>query len=75
MLVFNYLFLNNIILFKYCTETGMALPHGYLGFPRDPYSQSYPQILWVSIFTFCSKVLKAGFDTLSSIDGQATEPA
>ena len=73
--MFNLLFLNDIKLFKYCTEVTIALPHGYLGVPRGPYSQSYPQILWVSIFTFCSKVLKAGFDTLSSIDGQATEPA
>jgi hypothetical protein len=71
----NQLFLNNLILFKYCTEARIALPDGYLGFPRDPYSQSYPQILWVSIFAFCSKVLKASFDALSSIDGQATEPA
>ena len=73
--MFNLLFLNDIKLFKYCTEVTIALPHGYLGLPCDPYSQSYPQILWVRTFAFCSKVLKAGFDALSSINGQATEPA
>jgi hypothetical protein len=71
----NKLFLNNIILFKYCTATGIALPDGYLGIPRGPYSQSYPQKLWVSIFVFCSKMLKANSDALSSIGRQATEPA
>ena len=72
--MFKQLFLNDIILFKYCAEAGIALPDGYLGILREPYSQSYPQNLWVSIFVFCSNVLKANFDALSSIARQATEP-
>jgi len=67
--------LNNIILFKYCTEMKMPLPDGHLGFLPDPYSQSYPQNLWVSKFLICSNGLKAFAKILSSIDPQASDVA
>jgi len=51
----NLLFLNDVILFKYCTEMEITLSDGHLGGFPDAYSQSYPQNLWVSNFLFCSK--------------------
>ena len=69
------LFLKCLILFKYCTEMKITLPDGHLGIPGGAYSQSYPQILWVMNFLFCSKSLKAYAKTVSSIGRQAIEPA
>jgi hypothetical protein len=71
----NTLFLNNIILFKYCTEIKMALPDGHLGVSRGAYTQSYPQNLWVSIFFFSSNSLRAYAKTFSNIARQAPELA
>jgi hypothetical protein len=67
--------MNNIILFKYCTEMKRPLPDGHLGFLACPYSQSYPQNLWVSHFLIRSNELKAYAKILSSIDPQAFDPA
>ena len=67
--------LNNVILFKYCTEMTKTLPDGHLGVSPGPYSQSYPQNLWVRIFLFCSNKLIANTENLSSIDQQAFELA
>jgi hypothetical protein len=67
--------LNDIILFKYCTEMKIALPDGHLGFLRGPYSQSYPQNLWVSQFLFYSNGLRAYAKVYSNIDRQASDPA
>jgi hypothetical protein len=71
----NSLFFHTIILFNYWAETAIALSDRNLGAWRGAYSQSYPQNLWVSSFRFCGKSLKAYAKTLSSIDGQASEPA
>ena len=71
----NMLFINNFILFKYCTEIKMALPDGHLGISNLAYTQSYPQNLWVSIFLFCSNGLRPYAKILSSIDRQPFEPA
>ena len=71
----NLLFLNDVILFKYCTETGMPLPGGHLGGFPGAYSQSYPQNLWVSHFLFCSNQLRAYAKIFSSICRQAFDPA
>jgi hypothetical protein len=67
--------LNVFILFKYCTEMKMPLPDGHLGFMPRPYSQSYPQNLWVSNFLISGNGLKAYAEVLSRIDPQASEPA
>jgi hypothetical protein len=53
----------------------MPLPDGHLGVAPRPYSQSYPQILWVSNFLIGGNGLKADINVLSSIDPQAPEPA
>ena len=71
----NLMFLNNFILFKYCTERLNALPDGHLCVFREAYSQSYPQILWVSHFPFCSNKLKANSKIFSSIGQQASDSA
>jgi hypothetical protein len=72
---FKYLFLYNIILFKYCTEMKIALSDGHLGISSVAYPQSYPQILWVSHFPFCGNSLWDCMEALSSIVCQASEPA
>lgn len=69
----NLLFLNNNILFKYCTEMKIALPDGDLGACPGAYSQSYPQNLWVSHFLLCSNSLSNYANTFSSICRQATD--
>jgi hypothetical protein len=69
------LFLNDIILFKYCTEMKIALPDGHLGDLPEAYPQSYPQNLWVSCFLFRSNSLKPYAKTFSSIGRQAFESA
>jgi len=74
-IVFNSLFLNDVILFKYCTEMKITLSDGHLGISCGPYPQSYPQNLWVRHFPFRSNNLRAYVKTLSSIVRQATEPA
>jgi hypothetical protein len=71
----NTLFLNNIILFKYCTEMKITLPDGHLGVSGGAYSQSYPQNLWVMNFLFHSNSLRAYAKVFSSIGWQAPEPA
>ena len=71
----NQLFLNNIILFKYCAEMKITLPDGHLGVLPGAYSQSYPQNLWVSHFLFYSNQLKAYAKIFSSICRQAFDPA
>jgi hypothetical protein len=53
----------------------MPLPDGHLGIVPSPYSQSYPQFLWVSNFLIRSNGLKAYAEVLSSIDPQASDPA
>jgi hypothetical protein len=72
---YNTLILNGVILFKYCTEMKMPLPDGHLGFCGRAYSQSYPQILWVSSFLFYSNSLRPNVEALSSIVWQAVERA
>jgi hypothetical protein len=71
----NTLFFNDYILFKYCAAVKRPLPVGHLGFLPGPYSQSYPQNLWVSSFSIYSNGLKAYPKILSSIDPQASDPA
>jgi hypothetical protein len=71
----NSLIFNCLILFKYCTEMKIALSDGHLGFSLNPYSQSYPQNLWVSSFLFYSNSLRAYAKVFSSIDRQASDPA
>jgi hypothetical protein len=73
--VYKYLFLNKKILLKYCTEMKIAKPDGNLGVRRGAYPQSYPQILWVSLFTFSSNSLSALGEVISKIHRQAFEPA
>ncbi|MDP1610116.1 MAG: hypothetical protein Q8M11_03595 [Sulfuritalea sp.] len=73
--VYNILFLNSVILFKYCTEMKMPLPDGHLGVSGKAYPQSYPQNLWVSGFSFYSNSLRLNAKVLSSIVCQAVEPA
>jgi hypothetical protein len=69
------LFMNDIILFNYCAETKITLSDGHLGVLRKAYSQSYPQNLWVRSFCFYSNKLRPYAKVLSSIGGQASEPA
>jgi hypothetical protein len=71
----NQLFLNSIILFNYCTNMKITLPDGHLGATGRAYPQSYPQILWVSLFTFSSNSLSALGEVISKIHRQAFEPA
>lgn len=67
------LFLNDIMLFKYCTEVTITLPDGHLGGLPAAYSQSYPQNLWVSPFLFYGKGLRTYAKAFSSIGRQASE--
>ena len=73
--IYNILFLNDVILFNYCAGMKMTLSDGHLGDFSHAYSQSYPQNLWVSIFPFCSNGLMAYAKYLSSIGRQAFERA
>lgn len=46
----NLLFLNEFILIKFCTNKSITLQNHNLSVFLTDYSQSYPQLLWVSIF-------------------------
>jgi hypothetical protein len=71
----NYMFLNNVILFKYCAEIKMPLSDGHLDGFDEAYSQSYPQNLWVSNLLFGSNKLIDYAKVSSSIGRQASESA
>ena len=67
------LFLNIIIMFKYCTMMKKPFSHCHLAIVQRAYPQSYPQILWVSHFLFFSNDLCAKFKAKSSIHCQAID--
>jgi hypothetical protein len=71
--VYNTMFINDKILLKYCTKPTNALFCGNLGDFLKAYSQSYPQNLWVSIFSLFGNELSGYSKVKSSSHRQAIE--
>jgi hypothetical protein len=69
------LFLHNVILFKCCAETKIALRGDHLDISPAAYSQSYPQILWVRDLLFFNNYLSDYAKSSSRFFGQTSEMA